>query len=82
MLDIGERELVEGLRRGSRALEVEAPPGRVAVKRESVLIELGVGREDSAELDGLYEQIGVDLLASERDDPATLLYLCPARFFG
>lgn len=91
MTDVGERELIDALRRGEREL-IPVPPGRAAVDRESVLVELGIAAEDSAELDGLYEQIGVDLLAVERKrsqglgatrparTPApTVVYVCPAR---
>jgi hypothetical protein len=56
------------------------PPGRVAVIRYSVLVELGVPAAGSAELDGLYEQIGVDLMASETADSPVLYYVCPERF--
>ena len=59
-------EVIGALRNGRRASMVRTKkPGHHAVYRDSVMRQLGIGPEDSAEVDAIVEQVGGHLFALE-----------------
>jgi hypothetical protein len=65
--EISEREIRDALRRVLPNTHLPTPAGRVAVSREAVLDELGLGPGEKGDfVDELLEDRGVEVLAVER----------------
>jgi hypothetical protein len=65
--ELNEREVRDALRRVLPNTHLPTPEGRVAVSREAVLDELGLGpRETGEHVDELLGERGVEVLAVER----------------